>query len=125
MDKLEIEFKESSTGTYSPWHLDLTHKYNVSLLCTADIGYFVKVGEDIYKIYYQNDYYNLYNYVCDLEEKNNKGELSNKEVLSLLDIALTDTQKISKCEPLDLFKEYLIRLKNREDERKAAHTTSI
>lgn len=27
MDKLDIEFKFSSTGMYSPWHLDIAHKH--------------------------------------------------------------------------------------------------
>lgn len=38
MDKLDIEFKFSSTGMYSPWHLDIAHKHNVPLMVTSDIG---------------------------------------------------------------------------------------
>ena len=106
---IDIEFKRSSTGSYSPWHLDFAHKYDVGLMCTADIGYFVKVGDDIYNIFYSNDYYDLYEYVCDLEKKNDNGELSDNEVLSLLAIALDNPQKIRKCIPLDEFESKIRR----------------
>ena len=36
MDKLDIEFKFSSTGMYSPWHLDIAHKHNVANLQTKN-----------------------------------------------------------------------------------------
>ena len=36
MDKLDIEFKFSTTGMYSPWHLDIAHKHNVPLMVTND-----------------------------------------------------------------------------------------
>lgn len=125
MDKLEIEFKLSSTGSYSPWHLELIDKYEVPMICTADIGHFVKVGNDIYNFDYPNDYYDLYEYVCDLEKKNDNGELSDEEVLTLLDIALNKPKRIRRCESLEEFEDYLIKYKNRENERKAAHTTSV
>ena len=35
-NKLDIEFKFSSTGMYSPWHLDIAHKHNVPLMVTND-----------------------------------------------------------------------------------------
>ena len=38
MDKLDIEFKFSSTGMYSSWHLDIAHKHNVPLMVISDIG---------------------------------------------------------------------------------------
>lgn len=54
MDKLDIEFKFSSTGMYSPWHLDIAHKHNVPLMVTSDIGHFLKIGNDIYNCRYLN-----------------------------------------------------------------------
>ena len=48
MDKIDIEFKLSSTGMYSPWHLDVANRLNVPLMVTSDIGTFIKIGEDIY-----------------------------------------------------------------------------
>ncbi len=125
MNKLEIEFERSSTGSYSPWHLKLIDEYDIPLICTADIGHFVKVGEDIYKIYNLNDYYDLYEYVCDLEKKNDNGEISDKDALSLINIALSDSKRVRKCISLEEFKDNLITLKKRQDERKATHTTSV
>lgn len=113
MDSLEIEFEQSSTGSYSPWHLKLVDEYDIPLICTADIGHFVKVGEDIYKIYNLNDYYDLYEYFCDLEKKNDKGEISDEDVLSLIDVALSDSKKVRKCISLEEFKNHLITLKNK------------
>lgn len=125
MTKLDIEFKQSSTGSYSPWHLEIIDKYDVSLICTADIGYFVKVGNDIYKIYYSNDYYDLYDYVCNLEKKNKNGELSDNDVLSLVNIALDNPKKISKCESLEELEDYLIRYKNKKHERRKRYSIPI
>jgi hypothetical protein len=50
MDKIEIEIKRSGTGMYSPWHLAIAHELGVPLMCTSDMGHFIKIGECIYKI---------------------------------------------------------------------------
>ena len=68
MDKIDVEFKNSGTGMYSPWHLDIAHKHNVKLIVTCDIGHFVKIGDDIYKIIRPYDAYRLYDYFKTLEE---------------------------------------------------------
>lgn len=112
-DMIDIEFKRSSTGSYSPWHLDIANSLGVNLWCTSDIGYFVKVGDDIYNIFYSNDYYDLYKYVCDLEKKNDNGELSDEEALSLLAIALNNPTKIKKCMPLDEFRNKMLNNKTK------------
>ena len=126
MKKIDIEFKLSSTGSYSPWHLDIAHKYDVPLMVTSDIGKFVKIGEDIYNCHYC--YVRLYEYVLMLEEMNDKGEISDEEVLKEIDNIINNRNKdfvIEKCEPLEEFEEMIIALKKKNDERKKLHTTSV
>ena len=115
MDKLDIEFKYSSTGMYSPWHLDIAHKYNVGLMVTSDIGYFVKIGNDIYKICRPRDTHKLYQYVTMLEEMNDKGEVSDEEVLKEIDDLVNNKNKdfyLEKCKPLDEFEKEIVELKH-------------
>lgn len=46
-----IEVSYSSTGTFDPWFLELAMKYNMSLMCTSDIGYFMRIDDDsIFKL---------------------------------------------------------------------------
>lgn len=117
MDKLGIEFKSSSTGMYSPWHLDIAHKYNVGLMITCDIGHFIKIGDDIYKICYPRDVYKLYMYITMLEEMNDKGEASDEEVLKEIDDIINNRNKdftLEKCSSLDEFEKKMIELSNRK-----------
>ena len=119
MEKLGIEFKLSSTGSYSPWHLDIAHKYNVPLMVTSDIGRFVKIGEDIYDCYYC--YVKLYEYLVMLEEMNDKGEISDEEVLKEIDDIINNRNKdfhIEKCQSLEDFEKTIIEMKRKQDERK-------
>ena len=115
MEKLNIEFKHSGTGSYSPWHLDIAHKYNVGLIGTCDIGSFVKIGEDVYKICHPRDVYKLYQYVVMMEEMNDKGEASDEEVLKEIDDIVNNRNKdfyLEKCQPLDEFEKKIIELSN-------------
>lgn len=126
MDKLDIEFRLSSTGMYSPWHLEIADKHNVPLMVTSDIGKFVKIGNDIYNCRYC--YVKLYEYVVMLEDMNDKGEISDEETLKEIDDIVNNRNKdfqIEKCEPLEEFEEKIIALKKKNDERKKSHTTSI
>jgi len=116
MDKLGIEFRQSSTGSHSPWHLDIADEYNESLFGTSDIGYFVKIGEDIYKINFLHHYWNLYDYVRMLEEMNNKGEITTKEVLKEIDDIVNNKNedfKMEKCIPLDEFRKLMEKRKKK------------
>ena len=115
MEKLDIEFKHSNTGMYSPWHLDIARKHNAKLMCTCDIGQFVKIGNDIYKLYYPRDMYKLYQYVTMLEEMNDKGEASDEEVLKEIDDIVNNRNKdfhLEKCQSLDEFEREIINVKN-------------
>ena len=117
MEKVDIEFKHSGTGSYSPWHLDIAHKYNVGLIGTCDIGSFVKIGEDVYKICHPRDTHKLYQYVVMMEEMNDKGEASDEEVLKEIDDIVNNRNKdfyLEKCQPLDEFEKEIIKLKNKE-----------
>ena len=120
MDKLTkhyIEFKESSTGSYSPWHLDIADEYDEPLWGTSDIGNFVKIGDDIYKIYYPTDYYKLYEHFCMLEDMNDKGQITDEQVLNEINIILNnliDTSRIKKCMSLDEFRKLMEKTKNNE-----------
>lgn len=128
MEKIDIEFKESGTGSYSPWHLELADKYEIGLIGTADMGNFCKIGDDIYKIYYPFDYRKLYQYFCMLEEMNDKGEITDEEVLKEIDNIINNKNKdfeLEKCIPLKEFEEQLITLKKKQDERETTHTTSV
>ena len=119
MNKLDIEFKLSSTGSYSPWHLDIAHKYDVPLMVTSDIGKFVKIGNDIYDCCYC--YYRLYEYVLKLEEMNDKGEISDEETLKEIDDIVNNRNKdfqIEKCESLEEFEKVMVEMKKKQDERK-------
>lgn len=126
MNKLDIEFRLSSTGMYSPWHLDIAHKHNVPLMVTSDIGKFVKIGNDIYNCRYC--YVKLYEYVVMLEDMNDKGEISDEETLKEIDDIVNNRNKdfrIEKCEPLEEFEKIMIELEKKQNERKKSHTTSI
>ena len=126
MKKFDIEFKLSSTGMYSPWHLDIAHKYDVPLMVTSDIGKFVKIGEDIYDCRYC--YMKLHEYVLMLEEMNDKGESADEEVLKEIDDIINNKNKdfqIDKTQSLEDFEKIIVDLKRRQDERKKSHTTSV
>ena len=126
MNKLDIEFRLSSTGMYSPWHLDIAHKHNVPLMVTSDIGKFVKIGNDIYNCRYC--YVKLYEYVVMLEDMNDKGELSDEDTLKEIDDIINNRNKdfqIEKCEPLEEFEKIIIEVEKKQNERKKSHTTSI
>lgn len=126
MNKIDIEFRLSSTGMYSPWHLEIAHKHNVPLMVTSDIGKFVKIGNDIYNCRYC--YVKLYEYVVMLEDMNDKGEISNEETLKEIDDIVNNRNKdfqIEKCESLEEFEKIMIELEKKQNERKKSHTTSI
>ena len=120
MEKLGIEFKYSSTGMYSPWHLDIAHKYNVGLMATCDIGHFAKIGNDVYKICYPRDIIKLYDYLVMLEEMNEKGEASDEEVLKEIDDIVNNKNKdfyLEKCKPLDEFEKEIIEISNKRNKK--------
>ena len=126
MNKLDIEFRLSSTGMYSPWHLDIAHKHNVPLMVTSDIGKFVKIGNDIYNCRYC--YVKLYEYVVMLEDMNDKGEIYDEDTLKEIDDIINNRNKdfqIEKCEPLEEFEKIMIEMEKKQNERKKSHTTSI
>ena len=120
MEKIDIEFKQSETGSYSPWHLDIAHEYNVNLMCTSDIGLFVKIGDDVYKLIGPRDFYKLYQYVVVLEEMNDKGEASDEEVLKEIDDIVNNRNKdfyLEKCQPLEEFKQKIIEISNKQNKK--------
>ena len=117
MEKIDIEFKQSSTGMYSPWHLDIAHEYDVGLMITSDIGNFVKIGGDIYKLRHPRDMHKLYQYVTLLEEMNDKGEASDEEVLKEIDDIVNNKNKdfyLEKCQPLDEFEKEIKDMKRKQ-----------
>ena len=111
---IEIEFGTSGTGSYSPWHLAIADKYNAKLVGTCDIGSFVKIGEDVYRLQ-SNQYYRLYQYVTMLEDMNNKGEATDEEVLKEIDDIVNNRNKdffLTKCKSLKEFEEIIKNRKN-------------
>ena len=119
MDKIDIEFKPSSTGMYSPWHLDIARKYNVNLIVTSDTGQFVKIGEDVYKI--RNKMYELYKYITTLEEMNNDGDITDEETLKEIDDIINNRNKefyLEKCKPLDEFEKEIENMKRKQIKQK-------
>ena len=116
MKKLDIDFQQSGTGSYSPWHLEIAHEYNVNLICTCDIGSFVRIGDDVYKIR-ANDWYKLYQYLTVLEEMNDKGEASDEEVLKEIDDIINNKNKdffLTKCKQIEEFKKEIIEISNKQ-----------
>ena len=85
MEKLGIEFKSSSTGMYSPWHLEIAHEYNVNLMCTCDIGTFEASNEEVLKE------------IDDIVNNRNKDFY------------------LEKCQPLDEFEKKIIELSNKKE----------
>ena len=88
-------------------------------MVTSDIGRFVKIGEDIYDCYYC--YVKLYEYLVMLEEMNDKGEISDEEVLKEIDDIINNRNKdfhIEKCQSLEDFEKTIIEMKRKQDERK-------
>lgn len=109
MNKLDIEFSGSSTGMYSSWHLNIARELNFPLMVTSDMGQFVKIGNDVYKLR-SNDYYKLHQYFVMLEEMNDKGEITDEEVLREVDDIVNNRNKdffLEKCQPLDKFRKEL------------------
>lgn len=45
-----VELTSNSTGSFDPWFGDIITKYGISVMCTSDIGYFLKIDDDIFKI---------------------------------------------------------------------------
>lgn len=110
MEKLDIEFKMSSTGMYSPWHLDVAHKLNVPLMVTSDIGHFVRIGNDVYKIEHPRDMYKVYSYFVALEEMNNEGDITDEETLKEIDDIVNNRNKdftLDKCISLEEFEKQI------------------
>jgi hypothetical protein len=120
MEKIDIEFKRSNTGSYSPWHLDIAREYNVNLMCTCDTASFVKIGNDVYKLIRPRDFYKLYQYVTMLEEMNDKGETSDEEVLKEIDDIVNNRNKdffLTKCQSLEEFKQQIIEISNKRNKK--------
>ena len=119
MNKIDIEFKNSSTGMYSPWHLDIAHKHNVPLMVTSDIGQFVKIGEDVYKV--RNKAYELYKYIITLEEWNDKGDITDEETLKEIDDIINNRNKeftLKKCISLEEFEKEMEDMKLKQIKHK-------
>ncbi len=85
MDKLDIEIKYSPTGSCSSWHLEIAEKHKVPLMVTSDVAYFMRVGEDVYRINRPRDYYELYKLLLSIEEKNDSGEMTDDETIKFVD----------------------------------------
>ena len=45
-----VELTSNSTGSLDPWFSEIIMKYNIFAMCTSDIGYFLKIDDDIFKI---------------------------------------------------------------------------
>lgn len=110
MDKIDVEFKMSSTGSYSPWHLEIAEEYGVPLMVTDDIAYFCRIGNDIYKLIEPAHMHKLYMYFCTLEKMNNEKQLTDEQVLQEIDDIVNNRNNeftLRKCTPLDEFEEYI------------------
>ena len=107
---------------YSPWHLDIAHKYGIGLICTSDVGYFVKIGDDIFNLKHSHTLLNLYDYFVDLEKRNNSGELSDEDVIDIVR-KITNGEderfRLDKCTSLDEFEKQMKEMKRNKDNRDA------
>ena len=116
MNKVYIEVQQSSTGSYSPWHIQIAHEYDVPLWGTSDIAWFIRIGDDIYKV--ENHQVDpLYNKLIQLEDKNNSGEISDEDTLKKIDLLISE-YKLRKCTPLDEFRKLMIKQSKQNKKQK-------
>ena len=116
---IDIEFRLCKTGSYSPWHLDIADEYNVNLMITSDIGKFVKIGDDIYKVQ-TIDWYKFYKHIATLEDMNSKGEITDEEFMGEINDIVNNKEKdfhLEKCKPLEEFKKTIIELSKKQKEK--------
>ncbi len=112
MEQIDIEFKGSGTSSYSPWHSEIADQLGVSLVTMDDMCWFVKIGEDIFRIRDYREAYKLSEFLRALSYLNDKNMLSKEGVLQ--DVTKVKNNEnpnfhLEKCIPLAQFKEKLLR----------------
>ena len=78
--KFIFEFQNSSTGSCSPWHTAVAREMGIKLWGTCDMGHFVKINSDIYKIPGTREDSRLKKEVQVLSELVNSGCLTENEI---------------------------------------------
>lgn len=112
MEKLDIEIKYSPTGSLSSWHLEIAEKYHVPLLITADVAYFMRVNNDVYRIDQPFDHMKLQQLLEQLESDNDCGKLTDKETLERIDDLVNNRIDGYKFEKMPNLKEYRLKYIN-------------
>lgn len=108
-NEFKIQFSLSGTGSYSPWHLEIAKHYNVPLIGTCDIGYFFRIGDEIY----QTDiwgYNSFYEYLQILNDMYNKNEISKEDIQTEINEIIDGRNDaidiyVRPCEDLKHFEE--------------------
>ena len=121
MEKLDIEIKYSPTGSLSSWHLEIAEKYHVPLFITADVAYFMRINDDVYRIDQPFDHMKVQQWLEQLEADNDCGELTDKETLERIDYLVNnriDGYKFKKMTNLKEYEQLMIERKNKKNEKK-------
>ena len=123
MEKFDIEIKYSPTGSLSSWHLEISEKYHVPLFITADVAYFMRVNDDVYRIDQPFDHIKVQQWLEQLEFDNDCGELTDKETLAYIDALVNNMiggYRFKKMTNLKEFEKIIVERKNKQDEKKSS-----
>ena len=117
MDKLDIEIKYSPTGSLSSWHLEIADKYGINVFVTADVAYFMRINDDVYRIDQPFDHMKVQQWFEQLEADNDCGELTDKETLERIDDLVNnriDGYKFKNMTNLKEFEQLIIERKKKK-----------
>jgi hypothetical protein len=112
MEQIDIEFKESGTSSYSPWHLEIADQLGVSLVTMDDMCWFVRIEEDIFRIRDYREACKLSEFFVALAQMKDKNMLSTEGVKQEVTKVKNNERPeyhLEKCIPLAQFKEKLLR----------------
>lgn len=97
-EKIDIEFRQCQTASYSPWHLELLKKADIPVIVNGMIGVFVRVNDDVYLIKYHHVVSKLQDVVSAIQKDNDEGKITDEE-------AVTEIKKIFSDENVNLLKQ--------------------
>ena len=112
MAKYDIEVKLCCTGMYSPWHLDIARKHGVSLMITSDIGQFVKINDNVYRLAHPRDTIKWKEYLMFLKEAAENNAITDEEFNHEIDAMVKGENEKFHLEETTPLYEFEERIKN-------------
>jgi hypothetical protein len=112
LNEFHIEFRTSSTGSYSPWHLDIAKRHNVPLMGTCDTGYFFKLDDEVYQTDMRG-YIDFQEYLIVLDEMYIRNEITKEDILTEINEIIDGRNDafdiyVRPCEDLKHFEQYFL-----------------